>query len=127
MENSIRKYETADPILYPLLLKFALENRNHQTYAERELWRHLSHNQLGLHFRRQHIISRYIADFVCLRRMLIIEVDGGYHAQEQQIIEDYLRTEDLARMGFTVLRFRNEEILNDMSHTLDTIFNSFFL
>lgn len=118
------RYQTGDPLLYNLLRQFATENRNNQTEAEMILWEALSGNKLGLHFRRQHIISRYIADFVCLRAYLIIEVDGGYHAQAQQIINDYLRTEELEEMGYRVLRFANDEILNDLSHTLDTIYET---
>ena len=82
-----------------------------------------TNNKIGLHFRRQHIIGCYIADFVCLKKSLIIEVDGGYHSQEKQIINDYLRTQDLERMGFKVMRFSNEEIMTNISNVLDTIFN----
>lgn len=117
-------YHTADPFYYGLLKEYAKENRRFQTDAENILWRHLSTNKLGLHFRRQHIIGCYIADFVCMPAKLIIEVDGGYHAQEQQVLHDYLRTENLIAMGFSVLRFRNEEIERDLSKVLDTIFNN---
>lgn len=119
-------YETADFVYYDLLKEFAKENRNNQTEAERLLWIHLSHNKLGVHFRRQHIINCYIADFVCLKHKLIVEVDGGYHMQEQQQIDDYLRTEDLERMGFRVIRFTNEEIFTSTSSVLDTIFYNLF-
>ena len=116
-------YNTADPFYYGLLREYAAENRKFQTDAERMLWRCLSTNKLGIHFRRQHIIGCYIADFVCLRKKLIIEVDGGYHSQKEQAIKDYYRTEDLERMGFNVLRFRNEEIATNISLVLDQIFN----
>ena len=116
-------YNTADPFFYGMLKEYAAENRRFQTDAERMLWRCLSTNKLGIHFRRQHIIGCYIADFVCLRKKLIIEVDGGYHSQKKQAIKDYYRTEDLERMGFKVLRFRNEEIETNISLVLDQIFN----
>ena len=116
-------YNTADPFYYGLLREYAAENRKFQTDAERMLWRCLSTNKLGIHFRRQHVIGCYIADFVCLRKKLIIEVDGGYHSQKEQAIKDYYRTEDLERMGFKVLRFRNEEIEINISLVLDQIFN----
>lgn len=119
-------YETSNPLYYGLLKQYASENRNNQTDAERLLWRYLSDHKLGTHFRRQHIIGCYIADFVCLKHKLIVEVDGGYHAQEQQKIDDYLRTEDLERMGFRVIRFRNEEIFNSISSVLDIIFDNLF-
>ena len=116
-------YNTADPFYYGMLREYAAENRKFQTDAERMLWRCLSTNKLGIHFRRQHIIGCYIADFVCLRKRLIIEVDGGYHSQKKQTVKDYYRTEDLERMGFKVLRFRNEEIETNISLVLDQIFN----
>lgn len=54
---------------------------------------------------------------------MIIEVDGGYHSQEKQVIDDYLRTQDLEKMGFSVMRFTNEEIFYNLSSVLDLIFN----
>lgn len=114
---------TANPVYYGLLKQFALENRRNQTEAEKLLWFHLSKNRIGLHFRRQHIIGCYIADFICVKKSLIIEVDGGYHSQQQQVIKDYLRTQDLEEMGFTVMRFSNEQIYSDLSNVLDQIFN----
>lgn len=116
-------WNTANPLYYELLKGFAYKNRYNQTEAEQELWYHLSGNQLGLHFRRQHIIGCYIADFVCIKRKLIIEIDGGYHSQEEQTIKDYLRTEDLNKMGFEVMRFTNDEICSNLSEVLDKIFN----
>ena len=116
-------YNTADPFYYGMLKEYAAENRKFQTDAERMLWRYLSTNKLGIHFRRQHIIGCYIADFVCLRKKLVIEVDGGYHSQSEQAIKDYYRTEDLERMGFKVIRFRNEDIETNISLVLDQIFN----
>ena len=119
-------YCTADPFYYGLLKGFAQENRKFQTDAERLLWDRLSSNKLGVSFRKQHIIGCYIADFICLSRKLIVEVDGGYHSQEEQEIKDYLRTEQLEKMGYKVIRFKNEEIYNNISDVLDTIFNNLF-
>jgi very-short-patch-repair endonuclease len=116
-------YNTADPFYYGMLKEYASENRKFQTDAERMLWRYLSTNKLGIHFSRQHIIGCYIADFVCLRKKLVIEVDGGYHSKSEQAIKDYYRTEDLERMGFKVIRFRNEDIETNISLVLDQIFN----
>jgi len=116
-------YEKANPLYYDLLKKWAKENRQFQTMEESVLWDNLRTNQLGLHFRRQHIIGCYIADFVCLTANLIVEVDGGYHSQNEQQIQDYYRTEDLNQMGFRVIRFKNEEIISNLSSVLDTIFN----
>lgn len=120
-------YEMADPYYYGLLKDYAKENRNNQTEAEKLLWYHLSNNGLGIHFRRQHIIGCYIADFVCLKRRLIVEIDGGYHAQEEQQIMDYLRTAELEKLGFRVIRLKNDEIFQDISKSLDIIFDNLYI
>ena len=115
------KWKTADPFLYGLLKAFAAENRNHQTEAERVLWEYLKNRSLGVRFRRQYIISNYIADFVCMDRKLIIEVDGSYHFTTSQMQNDIYRTEELEKLGFVVLRFRNEEVLFEIENTLNKI------
>ena len=123
-DNNINHHwNTANPLYYDLLKRYAYKNRYNQTEAEQNLWYHLSGNHLGLHFRRQHIIGCYIADFICVKRNLIIEIDGGYHSQEEQEIKDYLRTEDLEKMGFEVMRFSNDEIFRNLPEVLDKIFN----
>ena len=121
--NVNRHWNTANPLYYDLLKRYAYKNWYSQTEAEKNLWYHLSGNHLGLHFRRQHIIGCYIADFICVKRNLIIEIDGGYHSQEEQKIKDYLRTEDLEKMGFEVMRFSNDEIFRNLPEVLDKIFN----
>ncbi len=121
--NVNRHWNTANPLYYDLLKRYAYKNRYNQTEAEQNLWYHLSGNHLGLHFRRQHIIGCYIADFICVKRNLIIEIDGGYHSQEEQKIKDYLRTEDLEKMGFEIMRFSNDEIFRNLPEVLDKIFN----
>ena len=73
------------------------------------------------HFRRQHVIVDYIADFVCLERSLIIEIDGGYPSQPLQIESDEYRTLRLNKIGFTVLRFTNEQIICDIDEVMETI------
>ena len=112
-------YDTSDPSYYGLLKVYASENKKYQTEAEKMLWLHLRGNKLGLHFRRQHIIGCYIADFVCLKKKIIIEVDGGYHSQYAQAIKDYYSTEKLESLGFKVLRFRNEDIYSNVVFVLD--------
>jgi 5-methyltetrahydrofolate--homocysteine methyltransferase len=108
-------YNYADPFLYPLLKDLALKQRNNPTNAEIVLWGELRNKQLnGFKFRRQHIIDRYIADFVCLSKMVIVEVDGLIHTLPENIISDEERTKDLEKVGFTVIRFTNAEILNSI-------------
>lgn len=118
-----KRFMTADAWYYGLLKCYANENRNHQTDAENLLWQYLSNNPWGVHFRRQHIIGCYIADFICIKNKLIVEIDGGYHAQEEQKLKDYLRTQDLEKMGYTVIRFTNNQLYSNMSNVLDDIFN----
>ena len=66
---------------------------------------------LGYKFRRQHIIGDYIVDFVCLEKMLVIEIDGEYHNEWEQQINDEERTEWLHKRGFNVIRFTNAEVI----------------
>jgi len=117
------RYITADPGYYSLLKSFADENKKYQTEAEQLLWNYLSHNNWGLRFRRQYIIGTYIADFLCLKSNTIIEVDGGYHSQYNQQVKDIIRTTNLEKMGFHVIRFSNERIYAELPAVLDEIFD----
>lgn len=116
-----RGYETANCAAYDLLRQFSQDNRKNQTEAESILWNALRASQCGVRFRKQHIIGEYIADFVCLSRKLIIEVDGAYHNKAAQIVSDEQRTEDLKRLGFRVMRFQNEEIIANIDKIVDKI------
>jgi len=78
----------------------------------------------GQKFLRQHIIGDYIVDFVCQENGLIIEVDGGYHAEREQQEDDAIRTSILEEQGFHVIRFTNEEVLFDIENVLETISNN---
>lgn len=102
--------------------KFALakEFRRNMTSAERILWQNLRTNKLGgWHFRRQQILFGYIVDFYCHAASLIIEVDGEIH--ESQRAADQERDAILTDRGFKTLRFRNEEIENDLNAVLSKI------
>lgn len=85
------------------------------------MWEYLRGKQLWFKFNRQYVIADYIVDFVCLDRKLIVEVDGGYHSEYEQIEKDVHRTERLEHLGFYVLRFSNEEVLTGIETVLDTI------
>ncbi len=94
--------------------------RKNMTDEERRLWWELRHRQMeGCKFRRQAPIGPYIADFVCFERKLIIELDGGQHAE--QIEEDAKRTKWLGEQGFTVLRFWNHQVLEELDGVLEVI------
>jgi len=114
-------YRTANPDRYDILKQFAKENRNHQTEAERILWSLIKGKSLGAKFIRQHIIHDYIADFVALEEYLIIEVDGGYHYQDEQMQWDAYRTEELEAFGFKVIRFDNNEVIFNINAVMDKI------
>ncbi len=116
-----RAYQTSDPALYDLLKQYSQAMRKNPTQAESALWEMLRNNNLGASFRRQHIIMDYIVDFVCFEKMLVIEVDGGYHCEYEQQISDAERDRRLTAMGFTVLRFTNEQVLIDIDNTIKTI------
>ena len=94
--------------------------RKNQTDAERILWSKLRAKQLdGIKFRRQQPIGCYIVDFVCRKRHLIIELDGGQHATD--VIHDKIRGSYLERQGFTILRFWNNDVLKNIDGVLEVI------
>ena len=98
--------------------------RRNETKAEKLLWEKLRNNQLeGLKFRRQHPVNIYIADFYCHKFKLIIELDGDYHNQEEQKQKDEVRTEVLRLNGLKIIRFKNEEVEQDINQVLITIKN----
>lgn len=113
--------KTASPDRYGILKTFAKENRRNMTLCERLLWEALREELREVRFRRQHPIGDYIVDFACLPKRLVIEVDGGYHSEPRQEHDDAVRTIDLKRMGYHVIRFSNEEIINDTNQVIQTI------
>ena len=97
--------------------------RINQTDAERQLWTMLrSRRFAGFKFRRQQPIDHYIADFCCLEKRLIIELDGGQHASQQSY--DDQRTRYLNENGFRVLRFWNNQLMAERNAVMEMIFNA---
>lgn len=93
--------------------------RKNQTDAERVLWSRLRNRQLGGYkFRRQEPIDQYIADFLCQEKKLIVELDGGQHNGN---LQDETRTEALERLGYRVIRYWNNEVLNQLDDVVDSI------
>lgn len=76
---------------------------------------------LGVKFRRQHPIGDYIADFACIEKRIIVEVDGAYHMSEKQKQDDMIRTSQLENYGYHVLRFSNEEVIGNSDAVLQQI------
>ena len=117
--------KTAYPDRYGILKDYAKENRKNMTDAERVLWNEIRALP-EVRFRRQHPIGDYIADFICMKRKLIIEVDGGYHSEPHQQEDDKTRTSNLKNLGYTVIRFSNEEVLFDTENVIKKIKNKLY-
>ena len=111
--------ETADPVYYEQLKDFSRDNRNQPTEAEDILWQLLRNEQTGFKIRRQHAISQFIADFVSLEKGLIIELDGHHHKINKEA--DDARSEILNHFGFEVIRFTNDEALQNPQLVFQTI------
>jgi 5-methyltetrahydrofolate--homocysteine methyltransferase len=117
-------YEMADPSVYGLLKDFALAHRNQPTEAEALLWEKIKSKQFeNYKIRRQHIIGTYIADFVCLDRRIVIEIDGLIHQLPENKENDATRTAWLEEKGFKVIRFTNDEVIKQTSKVLETLSN----
>jgi very-short-patch-repair endonuclease len=94
--------------------------RHNQTEAESKLWQALRAHQFSdIHFRRQHAIGPYIVDFVAPRQKIIIELDGGQHLDQQEY--DAERTTYLETKGYRVLRFWNNDVMNDLDGVIRVI------
>jgi len=106
----------------PSTFDHAQELRQRQTKAEKILWSVLRNRQLkGKKFRRQHPITCYVADFYCHECKLVVELDGHHHKKPETKEYDQKRTSVLNDLGVTVLRFWNEEVINDVSTVLTKI------
>jgi very-short-patch-repair endonuclease len=102
------------------LTKTAKSLRKNATRVETILWNQLRARQIeGAKFRRQQPIDEFVVDFVCFEKKLIIELDGGQHAQAR--VEDRERGNRLSGKGYTVLRFWNNEVLENLAGVLEVI------
>ena len=101
--------------------QIARQLRREQTQAEYHLWQRLRNLQLGVKFRRQHPRATYVVDFCCLRRNLIVELDGAQHGECEAMIRDARRDEHLRQLGFAVLRFTNEQALTETEAVVEVI------
>lgn len=102
------------------LQDFARELRNNATDVERMLWRHLRNSQLeGVKFRRQQPIEAYIVDFTSFEKKIVVELDGGQHSESSEY--DMQRDDCLRANGFTVLRFWNNDVIENIDGVLEVI------
>ena len=98
----------------------ARQLRRNQTDAEQRLWAKLRDRQLrGSKFRRQHPVGPFVADFCCPQRKLVVELDGGQHAEE--VAADHKRSRFLEEQGYRVLRFWNHDVLTNTNAVLERI------
>lgn len=114
-------YQNATPAYYAKLKEWAKEMRSNPTEAEAVLRSRIRANQLGHKFLYQYIIGQYIVDFMCPDCKLIIEVDGGYHSMPLQHENDTQRSQWLTEKGYTVIRFRNKQVLDDTDRVIEEI------
>ena len=104
----------------PEIEQAARKLRNNLTPSESRLWQVLRNKQLeGLRFRCQHPVGNFILDFYCPSCKLVVEVDGEIHAYQAEYDDD--RTAKLAEYGYKVLRFTNEQVMNDLPKVLAEI------
>lgn len=103
----------------------ARELRQRETQAEKRLWNALRGKRLnGLKFRRQHPYEHYVLDFFCVEQGLVIELDGSVHEQPEQAAYDEERAAFLHERGLRILRFRNEEVEQDLTGVLQKIIDT---
>lgn len=110
--GGVRKpgYITANPYTYPIIKDYRKDLKDHQTEAEHVIWEYLRNKKTSYKIRRQHIIGDFIADFTCLSKKVIIEIDGKIHEFQKE--QDEIRTIRLNNLGYEVIRFTNTEVLN---------------
>jgi leucyl-tRNA synthetase len=114
-------YQTGDKNLWPLLKDLSRENRKEKRPAEDKLWQRLRNNQYGSKVRRQHVMNGFIIDFAFLNEKLLIEVDGDYHNDPEQKKYDDSRTDYLQSLGYRLIRFTNDEVINHFQKVSETI------
>ncbi|EKE06687.1 MAG: hypothetical protein ACD_18C00305G0005 [uncultured bacterium] len=97
--------------------------RQDQTKAESILWSHLRSRKMGVRFRRQYSIESFIVDFYCHELKLIIELDGWIHGEEENKKKDIIRQNILEKLGFKIIRYKNEQIKYELKNVLQDIYN----
>ncbi|HKR04751.1 MAG TPA: methionine synthase [Bacteroidia bacterium] len=112
-------YFTTELKHWQKLLPFAKDMRHEPTQAENILWQELRNRKLGHKFRRQHPLDGFIPDFICLEKKLIIEVDGEIHIEQKEYDEG--RTYELNEIGYKIIRFTNDEVINKKDFVLNKI------
>ena len=100
----------------------SIELRKEPTPAEGKLWSRIRNDQLGVNFRRQHAIGKYVSDFVCVQKKFIVELDGSQHLEQEKY--DKERTKYLESLGYKVIRFWNNEVTNNIDGVILAILHA---
>jgi very-short-patch-repair endonuclease len=103
----------------PVIFQRAVALRNNMTNAEQILWKRLRKIQLGVRFKAQHPIERFIADFYCHHSKLVVELDGEIHDRQKEYDEG--REAELEKYGLRIIRFKNSEVIDDIEGVIDKI------
>ena len=111
LEKQKHGYITANPLSYNIIKQIRDELKKNPTEAEIIIWEYLKNKKTGHKIRRQHIVDNFIADFICLPKKLIIEIDGKIHKFQKEY--DQMRTERLTELGFQIIRYTNDEVKTD--------------
>ena len=106
----------------PKIMKRAGELRKDPTTAERKLWSRIRDDQLGVTFRRQYAVGNYIPDFCSPKAKLIIELDGSQHLEQEEYDDE--RTKYLESLGYTVIRFWNNDVMNNIDGVILAIIHA---
>lgn len=106
----------------PKIMRQAGELRKESTPAEQKLWSKIRDEQLGVKFRRQHAVGNYIPDFCSPKAKLVIELDGSQHLEQEEY--DKERTEFLEAQGYKVIRFWNNDVMNNIEGVILAIMNA---
>ncbi|MBC7829275.1 MAG: endonuclease domain-containing protein [Chitinophagaceae bacterium] len=103
------------------IFQYAEALRKNMTVAEKIIWERLSKNQLGVRIRRQHPVWKYVADYYCHELKLIIEIDGGIHLSKENNEYDIRREVTLKELGIEIIRFTNEQVINELEYVIEVI------
>lgn len=115
--------KSANPALYAKLSVRAKQMRANPTNTEKILWDKLKNKQLGVKFRQQHIVNKFIVDFCSIEKALIIEVDGKIHEKQKEA--DKQRTKILENEGYKIVRYTNDDVINNINDVIAKIKTSF--
>ena len=121
-ERGIRpEYYTSSVENWKILQPIAKELRHNQTEAENKLWQAVRRNSTGYKIKRQQVVDGYIADFICIEKRVIIEVDGEIHLNSENKKRDEERSRILGTQGYQIVRFTNEEVTDDIVKVVNKI------